>query len=124
MATQSADARALEKSVLAVFNTKLAAKVNAFKAANSGVRLLDSYYCTTPLHSSLYSLPYKPLHRLFRLESDSLLTPHAQVKTWLWDSNAAFTTYLNAPTQFGFSDATTFGQPKSFWGCGPSTTSR
>ncbi|KAJ7219766.1 hypothetical protein C8J57DRAFT_1537063 [Mycena rebaudengoi] len=74
MATQTADARALEKSVLAVFNTKLAAKVNAFKTANSGV------------------------------------------KTWLWDSSAALTTYLNAPTQFGFSDATTFGQPKSFWG--------
>ncbi|KAJ7167229.1 hypothetical protein C8R43DRAFT_877408 [Mycena crocata] len=74
MLAQSADARALEKTVLAGFNTKLAARIAAFKANNSGVT------------------------------------------TWLWDANAAFTTILNAPTQFGFVDAVSFGNTGDFWG--------
>jgi hypothetical protein len=36
--------------------------------------------------------------------------------SWLWDSNAAFTTILNAPTQFGFVDAVSFGNTGDFWG--------
>jgi hypothetical protein len=38
MLAQSTSAQALEKTVIAGFNTKLAAKIAAFKAANSGVR--------------------------------------------------------------------------------------
>ena len=41
---------------------------------------------------------------------------YTQVKTWIWDSNAAFTKVLDNPTQFGFVDATSFGGEKSFWG--------
>ncbi|KAJ7837904.1 hypothetical protein B0H13DRAFT_2239814 [Mycena leptocephala] len=74
MLAQSTSAQALEKSVIAGFNTKLAAKIAAFKAANSGVT------------------------------------------TWIWDSNAAFTTILNSPTQFGFVDAVSFGNTGDFWG--------
>ncbi|KAJ7053048.1 hypothetical protein C8F01DRAFT_1375591 [Mycena amicta] len=74
MLAQSTSAQALEKSVLATFNSKLAAKISAFKAANSGVT------------------------------------------TWLWDSNAAFTTILNSPQQFGFVDAVSFGNTGDFWG--------
>jgi hypothetical protein len=39
-----------------------------------------------------------------------------QVTTWIWDSNAAFTTILNSPTQFGFVDAVSFGNTGDFWG--------
>ncbi|KAJ6534176.1 hypothetical protein B0H19DRAFT_1185452 [Mycena capillaripes] len=74
MLAQSTAAQALEKTVIAGFNTKLAAKIASFKASNSGVT------------------------------------------TWLWDSNAAFTTILNAPTQFGFVDAVSFGNTGDFWG--------
>ncbi|KAJ7085535.1 hypothetical protein C8R44DRAFT_721645 [Mycena epipterygia] len=38
------------------------------------------------------------------------------VTTWLWDSNAFFTTILSAPTQFGFVDAVSFGNTGDFWG--------
>ncbi|KAF5363206.1 hypothetical protein D9758_008373 [Tetrapyrgos nigripes] len=39
------------------------------------------------------------------------------VKTFLWDSNAAFTQILNNPTAFGFKDNTTFGTGDGiFWG--------
>ncbi|KAF4621138.1 hypothetical protein D9613_001150 [Agrocybe pediades] len=37
MLAQSTDAQALEKSVIATFNTKLAAKISSFKANNTGV---------------------------------------------------------------------------------------
>ncbi|KAJ7474110.1 hypothetical protein FB451DRAFT_1466641 [Mycena latifolia] len=74
MLAQSAASQALEKTVLADFNAKLAAQITAFKANNSGVT------------------------------------------TWLWDANAAFTTILNAPTQFGFVDAVSFGNTGDFWG--------
>ncbi|KAJ7624134.1 hypothetical protein B0H17DRAFT_963972 [Mycena rosella] len=82
MLAQSAAAQALEKSVIADFNTKLAAKIAAFKAANSGARTC----------------------------------PPALVTTWLWDANAAFTTILNTPTQYGFVDAVSFGNTGDFWG--------
>ncbi|KAJ7061257.1 hypothetical protein C8F01DRAFT_160319 [Mycena amicta] len=36
--------------------------------------------------------------------------------TFLWDSNAAFTTILANPTQFGFVDNTSFGAANDFWG--------
>ncbi|KAJ7349939.1 hypothetical protein DFH08DRAFT_650623, partial [Mycena albidolilacea] len=68
----NATARALEKTVIAGFNGKLAAKIAAFKANNTG--------------------------------------------TWVWDANAAFTTTLNASTQFGFVDATSYGNTGDFWG--------
>ncbi|KAJ6543643.1 hypothetical protein B0H10DRAFT_1371991 [Mycena sp. CBHHK59/15] len=74
MLAQAASAQALEKTVIAGFNTKLAAKIASFKANNTGVT------------------------------------------TWLWDSNAAFTTILNAPTQFGFIDAVSYGNTGDFWG--------
>jgi phospholipase/lecithinase/hemolysin len=39
------------------------------------------------------------------------------VKTYLWDSNAQFTTILNSPTTYGFQDATTYGDGATiFWG--------
>jgi phospholipase/lecithinase/hemolysin len=74
MLAQPASSQATEKTVIAGFNSKLAAKIAAFKASNSGVQ------------------------------------------TWLWDSNAAFTTILNSPTTYGFSDATSYGGAESFWG--------
>ncbi|KIJ45101.1 carbohydrate esterase family 16 protein [Sphaerobolus stellatus SS14] len=74
MLAEPTSAQALEKSVIADFNTRLAANVNTFQAANSGV------------------------------------------KTWLYDSNAAFTTILNSPQTYGFADATSYGNANSFWG--------
>jgi len=38
------------------------------------------------------------------------------VHTWLWDSNAAFTTVLNSPRTYGFVDATSYGNTGDFWG--------
>ncbi|KAI0343568.1 hypothetical protein BDW22DRAFT_1419482 [Trametopsis cervina] len=38
------------------------------------------------------------------------------VKTWLFDSNAAFTTVLNNPTKYGFVDNTSYGNAGDFWG--------
>ncbi|KAJ7224962.1 hypothetical protein B0H12DRAFT_1030704 [Mycena haematopus] len=74
MLAEPAAAQALEKTVIAGFNTKLVAQIASFKANNTGVT------------------------------------------TWLWDSNAAFTTILNAPTQFGFVDAVSYGNTGDFWG--------
>ncbi|KAJ7595235.1 hypothetical protein C8J56DRAFT_774920 [Mycena floridula] len=75
MLAQGTAATSLEASVIAGFNTKLTAKVAAFKAANSGVT------------------------------------------TFIYDSNAEFTTILNNPTAFGFKDATSFGDGTGiFWG--------
>ncbi|KAK7058179.1 carbohydrate esterase family 16 protein [Favolaschia claudopus] len=74
MLAQSTSSQALEKSVIQGFNTKLAAKISAFKANNTGVT------------------------------------------TWTWDSNAAFTTILNSPTQYGFVDAVSYGNTGDFWG--------
>ncbi|KAK0466549.1 SGNH hydrolase-type esterase domain-containing protein [Armillaria novae-zelandiae] len=46
----------------------------------------------------------------------SLKANHSGVTTWIWDSNAAFTTILDSPTTYGFDDATTFGDsPGLFW---------
>ncbi|KAF9036805.1 hypothetical protein BJ165DRAFT_1354512 [Panaeolus papilionaceus] len=75
MLAQAQSARNTEKSVISGFNSRLTAKVNAFKSANSGV------------------------------------------KTWMWDSNAQFTTILNSPTTYGFKDATSYGSGSNiFWG--------
>lgn len=75
MLSQGSSATAAEKAVITSYNTKLAAQMNAFKAANGGV------------------------------------------KTWLWDSNAYFTTVLNNPTAYGFQDATSYGTGSNiFWG--------
>ncbi|KAF5321885.1 hypothetical protein D9619_002161 [Psilocybe cf. subviscida] len=39
------------------------------------------------------------------------------VKTFLWDSNAQFTTILNSPTSYGFKDAISYGDGATiFWG--------
>ncbi|KAI0700963.1 hypothetical protein C8T65DRAFT_656929 [Cerioporus squamosus] len=46
----------------------------------------------------------------------SFAAANSGVKTWFWDSNAAFTTVLNNPTAYGFVDATSYGGAKSFWG--------
>ncbi|KAM5544881.1 hypothetical protein V8D89_001779 [Ganoderma adspersum] len=75
MLAQSADAQALEKTVITGYNSKLAARAQSFAAANAGV------------------------------------------KTWLWDSNAAFTTVLDDPTAYGFVDNTSYGDnTNDFWG--------
>ncbi|KAI8978263.1 hypothetical protein BD414DRAFT_553943 [Trametes punicea] len=74
MLAQDASAQALEKQVIAGYNSKLAARAAAFQSANPGV------------------------------------------KTWLWDSNTAFTTVLDDPTAYGFVDATSYGNPGDFWG--------
>jgi phospholipase/lecithinase/hemolysin len=42
---------------------------------------------------------------------------HTGVKTWLYDSHAAFETILNSPKTYGFVDATSYGAPGDFWGC-------
>ncbi|PFH48916.1 carbohydrate esterase family 16 protein [Amanita thiersii Skay4041] len=47
----------------------------------------------------------------------SFKSSHSGVQTWLWDSNASFTTILNSPTTYGFRDATSYGSsPDLFWG--------
>ncbi|KAJ7325951.1 hypothetical protein DFH08DRAFT_1028020 [Mycena albidolilacea] len=46
----------------------------------------------------------------------SFKASNSGVTTWLWDSNAVFTTILSAPTQFGFVDAVSFGNTGDFWG--------
>jgi phospholipase/lecithinase/hemolysin len=46
----------------------------------------------------------------------NLTSTHSGVKTWLFDSNTAFTTILNNPTAYGFADATSYGNANSFWG--------
>ncbi|KAF7300043.1 CBM1 domain-containing protein [Mycena kentingensis (nom. inval.)] len=46
----------------------------------------------------------------------SFKAANAGTKTFIWDSNAVFTTILANPTQFGFVDATSFGAPNDFWG--------
>ncbi|KAJ6577545.1 hypothetical protein B0H19DRAFT_1020038 [Mycena capillaripes] len=38
------------------------------------------------------------------------------VTTWVWDSYTTFTKILDAPTQFGFVDNSSFGEPGDFWG--------
>ena len=93
MLAQSADAQALEKKVIAGYNAKLVSRVAALKAVNSGVSV-QRYLEAGRTWANIYT----------------------QVKTWIWDSNAAFTKILDNPTQFGFVDATSFGGEKSFWG--------
>ncbi|KAJ3002009.1 hypothetical protein NUW54_g6083 [Trametes sanguinea] len=46
----------------------------------------------------------------------SLQAANPGVQTWVWDSNAAFTTVLDDPTAYGFVDATSYGNPGDFWG--------
>ncbi|KAJ6480433.1 hypothetical protein C8R45DRAFT_1063218 [Mycena sanguinolenta] len=46
----------------------------------------------------------------------SFKASNSGVTTWLWDSNAVFTTILNSPTAFGFVDAVSFGSTGDFWG--------
>ncbi|TFY55804.1 hypothetical protein EVG20_g9187 [Dentipellis fragilis] len=74
MLAQGASAQALEKSVIAGFNSKLATRVT------------------------------------------NLTTTHSGVKTWLWDSNTAFTQVLNNPATYGFVDNTSYGGTGDFWG--------
>ncbi|KAK0446962.1 uncharacterized protein EV420DRAFT_1714419 [Desarmillaria tabescens] len=41
---------------------------------------------------------------------------HSDVKTWIWDSNAAFTAILDDPTSYGFQDVTSYGDADGlFW---------
>lgn len=40
---------------------------------------------------------------------------HTGVKTWLYDSDKTFNKILDAPTTYGFKDATSYGQTGSFW---------
>ncbi|OBZ69541.1 hypothetical protein A0H81_10141 [Grifola frondosa] len=49
----------------------------------------------------------------------SLQSQNSGVQTWLWDSNAAFTTVLNNPTAYGFIDNTSYGGTGDFWGISP-----
>ena len=96
MLAQGTTATALEKSVIAGFNSKLADRVAWLKGNNTGVR--------------------RPPAVLFMAQ---MLTSSAarQVSTWIWDSNTDFTTILNAPTKYGFVDATSYGNTGDFWGC-------
>lgn len=74
MLAESTSAQALEKSVIADFNTRLASRITQFGKNNTNVQ------------------------------------------TWLWDSNAAFTTVLNSPTTYGFVDNISYGNTGDFWG--------
>ncbi|KAK0446950.1 uncharacterized protein EV420DRAFT_1714401 [Desarmillaria tabescens] len=75
MLAQSTSSQALEKSVIAGFNSKLVTRAAALEAN------------------------------------------HSCVKTWIWDSNAAFTAILDDPTSYGFQDATSYGDGATiFWG--------
>ncbi|KII86059.1 carbohydrate esterase family 16 protein, partial [Plicaturopsis crispa FD-325 SS-3] len=46
---------------------------------------------------------------------DSFAANNTGVKTWLYDSNAEFTTILDSPTTYGFADATSYGGTDDFW---------
>ncbi|KAA1470460.1 hypothetical protein DENSPDRAFT_775132 [Dentipellis sp. KUC8613] len=46
----------------------------------------------------------------------NLTTTHSGVKTWLWDSNTAFSQVLNNPATYGFVDNTSYGGTGDFWG--------
>ncbi|KAI0060553.1 hypothetical protein BV25DRAFT_1839600 [Artomyces pyxidatus] len=74
MLAQDTSAQALEKTVIADYNEKLAKRATTLRLTHPGV------------------------------------------KTWIFDSNTAFTTILNDPTKYGFADATSFGNATSFWG--------
>jgi hypothetical protein len=98
MLAQPASSRATEKTVIADFNRKLAAKINEFKRSNSGVSVLRSFSASVNLTGLGYA--------------------GKKVSTWLWDANAAFTTVLDDPTKYGFKDATSYGTGDGiFWGC-------
>ncbi|KAF7977303.1 hypothetical protein HWV62_4281 [Athelia sp. TMB] len=75
MLANPASDQALEKTVIAAFNKKLAAKIATFEFEHPGI------------------------------------------KTYLWDSNAAFTTILDDLPKYGFvNNATAFGDTGDFWG--------
>jgi hypothetical protein len=98
MLAQPASSRATEKTVIADFNRKLAAKIIEFKRSNSGVSVLRSFFRRSHLNGLGYA--------------------GKKVSTWLWDANAAFTTVLDDPTKYGFKDATSYGTGDDiFWGC-------
>ncbi|KIP09018.1 carbohydrate esterase family 16 protein [Phlebiopsis gigantea 11061_1 CR5-6] len=46
----------------------------------------------------------------------ALTTNHTDAKTWLWDSNTAFSIVLDDPTAYGFIDNTSYGNTGDFWG--------
>lgn len=93
MLAQAASAQSAEKTVIQGFNTKLAAKIAAFKANHTGVSTM------------------------FRFRFGATLKDSRQVETYTWDSSATFTRILNSPTTYGFKDATTFGDGTGiFWG--------
>ncbi|KAI0046451.1 carbohydrate esterase family 16 protein [Auriscalpium vulgare] len=46
----------------------------------------------------------------------NLTSTYSGVKTYAFDANSAFTTYLNSPTSYGFVDATSYGNTGDFWG--------
>ncbi|KAJ8515181.1 hypothetical protein ONZ45_g7377 [Pleurotus djamor] len=47
----------------------------------------------------------------------SFQSGHADVQTWIWDSNTMFTSILNSPRTYGFNDATSVGNGAGiFWG--------
>jgi len=41
---------------------------------------------------------------------------NSNVRTWVWDSNTAFSTILDNPSAYGFSSATSYGGTNDFWG--------
>lgn len=91
MLAQDASAQAAEKAMITDYNTKLAMRASQFAQNNTGVSL-------------------------FRSSWDRKWADCRQVTTWLWDSNAAFTTVLNDPTAYGFVDAVSYGNTGDFWG--------
>jgi len=50
-------------------------------------------------------------------KANAFKSSHSGVKTWVWDSNTQFGKILDAPKQFGFKDATSYGSGSDiFWG--------
>ena len=93
MLAQPADSQAGEKKVLASFNAKLKAKVQAFSTTFAGV----SY-----------------LHQLSNSVANFMA---AQAKAYFHDIDTILTGILNSPSTYGFQDATSYGDGATLVWC-------
>lgn len=50
------------------------------------------------------------------VRASNLSSTYSDVKTFLWDSNAAFSAVLDDPTAYGFVDNSSYGGTGDFWG--------
>ncbi|KAF8915394.1 hypothetical protein CPB85DRAFT_1432998 [Mucidula mucida] len=85
--------------------------VNVPPTDRSPLMLGQSTDAQALLKSTIQGFNTKLAARAQALEANS-----SGVQTWVWDSNALFTTILDDPTSYGFTDVTTYGDsPDLFW---------